>query len=194
MFSRAGTCLIGKYRHFYFLKMYTLNKSLLIILYSLCLAGMLSSYGEDVYLAPEDFIAQSFENTPEQKVLWLTTETKAGIRTVLGEDYPGLRIRYWQDGERTAWILEAIGKVKLITTGFLIEGDAMLEMRVLIYRESHGWEVRYPFFSNQFQGLQLNAKNKLNKGIDGISGATLSVNALTRLAKLALFLHQTTTL
>lgn len=174
--------------------MYTLNKSLLIILYSLCLAGMLSSYGEDVYLAPEDFIAQSFENTPEQKVLWLTTETKAGIRTVLGEDYPGLRIRYWQDGERTAWILEAIGKVKLITTGFLIEGDAMLEMRVLIYRESHGWEVRYPFFSNQFQGLQLNAKNKLNKGIDGISGATLSVNALTRLAKLALFLHQTTTL
>ena len=194
MFSRAGTCLIGKYRHFYFLKMYTLNKSLLIILYSLCLAGMLSSYGEDVYLAPEDFIAQSFENTPEQKVLWLTTETKAGIRTVLGEDYPGLRIRYWQDGERTAWILEAIGKVKLITTGFLIEGDAMLEMRVLIYRESHGWEVRYPFFSNQFQGLQLNVKNKLNKGIDGISGATLSVNALTRLAKLALFLHQTTTL
>ena len=63
-------------------------------------------------------------------------------------------------------------------------------MRVLIYRESHGWEVRYPFFTDQFQGLELSSKNRLNKKIDGISGATLSVNALTRLSKLALFLHQ----
>lgn len=173
--------------------MHSLNKLLLCLAILLFLASFSSADAEDVYLEPDDFIAQSFEKNPEQKVLWLTAETKAGIRRVLGEDYPGLRIRYWQDGERTAWILEAIGKVKLITTGFLVEGDEMLEMRVLIYRESHGWEVRYPFFSNQFQGLQLNAKNKLNKGIDGISGATLSVNALTRLAKLALYLHQITT-
>ena len=66
----------------------------------------------------------------------------------------------------------------------------MLQMQVLIYRESHGWEVRYPFFTDQFKGLERDDSNNLNKKIDGISGATLSVNALTRLSKLALYLDQ----
>ncbi len=148
---------------------------------------------EDVYLEPEAFIQQSFEGIPEQKVIWLTKDTKAAIKEILGRDYNGLRIRYWQLGDRTAWILEEIGKVKPITTGFLLEGDSILQMRVLIYRESHGWEVRYPFFTDQFEGLQLDAQNQLNKQIDGISGATLSVNALTRLSRLALYLHKEVT-
>jgi hypothetical protein len=148
---------------------------------------------EDVYLEPEAFIVQSFEGVSEQKVLWLTKDLKASIKQVIGRDYRGMRIRYWQHGERTAWILEEIGKVKLITTGFVIEDDAMLQMQVLIYRESHGWEVRYPFFTDQFKGLELGEKNRLNKKIDGISGATLSVNALNRLAKLALHLHKEVT-
>ena len=146
-----------------------------------------------MYLEPSKFISQSFEAEPEQKVLWLTKDLKASIKQVLGHDYKGLRIRYWQHGERTAWILEEIGKVKPITTGFVLEGDAMLQMQVLIYRESHGWEVRYPFFTDQFNGLQLDEKKQLNKKVDGISGATLSVNALTRLSRLALHLHREAT-
>ena len=148
---------------------------------------------EEVYLEPGTFITQSFETEPEQKVLWLTKDLKASIKDILGHDYKGLRIRYWQQGQRTAWILEEIGKVKPITTGFVIEGDAMLQMQVLIYRESHGWEVRYPFFTDQFSGLQLDEKNRLNKKVDGISGATLSVNALTQLSRLALHLHKEAT-
>lgn len=152
--------------------------------------SFLLSAKEDVYLEPKLFISQSFDGEPEQKVLWLTKETKADIKKVFGSDYPGLRIRYWQQGKRTAWILEEIGKVKPITTGFLVEDGALLQMQVLIYRESHGWEVRYPFFTDQFVGLERDKSNKLNRQIDGISGATLSVNALTRLSKLALYLHQ----
>lgn len=145
---------------------------------------------EEIYLEPDAFIKQSFEGEPEAKVIWLTKKSKAEIKEVLGHDYPGLRIRYWQQGNRTAWILEEIGKVKPITTGFLIEDNTLLQMQVLIYRESHGWEVRYPFFTDQFEGLELEEDNQLNKKIDGISGATLSVNALTRLSKLALHLHK----
>lgn len=169
--------------HRYFIKL-----SLIFCLFFMAKAGLLAK--EDIYLEPDAFIEQSFDSTPEQKVLWLTKDTKAKIKTVFGRDYQGLRIRYWQLGARTAWILEEIGKVKPITTGFLIEGDAMLQMRVLIYRESYGWEVRYPFFTDQFTGLERDAGNQLNRKIDGISGATLSVNALTRLSKLALFLHE----
>ena len=115
------------------------------------------------------------------------------LSSILGRDYNGMRIRYWQSGDRTAWILEEIGKVKLITAGFVVEAGVLRDLQVLIYRESHGWEVRYPFFTDQFDGLQLDAKNQLSQKIDGISGATLSVNALTRLARLALHLHQTVT-
>jgi hypothetical protein len=148
---------------------------------------------EDIYLEPDLFIEQSFSGAPDQKVLWLTKDAKAKIKEVFGRDYQGLRIRYWQLRNRTAWILEDIGKAKPITTGFLVENDKMLQMQVLIYRESHGWEVRYPFFTDQFTGLERDENNKLNRKIDGISGATLSVNALTRLSKLALFLHQEVT-
>ena len=78
--------------------------------------------------------------------------------------------------------------MELITTGFLVEDQAILNMQVLVYRETHGWEVRYPFFTEQFKGLAMK-EGRLSKKIDGISGATLSVNALIRLSELALYLH-----
>ena len=153
-------------------------------------------YGlEEVYLEPEVFIANTFASEPEIKTIWLKKDIKAGIKELTGLDYPGLRIRYWEVENKRAWILEAIGKVKLITTGFVTQDQNIEEMRVLIYRETHGYEVQYPFFRNQFKGLHFRSNNnyKLNKKIDGISGATLSVNALTKLAKIALYLDRSVT-
>lgn len=143
-----------------------------------------------VYEQPEDFIQKAFEEAPEKSVIWMTKEIQEGVRGILDHDYPALRIRYWKKDARTAWILDEIGKVKPITAGFIVENQTLLQMQVLIYRESHGSEVKFPFFSDQFQQLQLDEKNHLNRSIDGISGATLSVNALTRLARLALFLDR----
>lgn len=146
---------------------------------------------EDVYLEPEAFIERSFEEAPAPQAIWLKKDLQKEISRVFGRKYPGLRIRYWREGDRTAWILEEIGKLKPITTGFLIEDGVMVEMQVLVYRESHGWEVRYPFFTDQFKGLTLEGEDEeLSESIDGISGATLSVNALTRLARLALYLDR----
>jgi hypothetical protein len=145
---------------------------------------------DEVYLEPEAFVEQSFDGEPEAKVLWLTRELKDSIAEILGHRYKGLRIRYWQEGDRTAWILEEIGKVELITAGFVVEDGILQGMDVLVYRESHGWEVKFPFFTSQFKGLTMNEKSQLNQQIDGISGATLSVNALVRLSRLALFLHR----
>ncbi|WP_309396230.1 FMN-binding protein [Cerasicoccus maritimus] len=160
----------------------------LLLGFSLCAHSLRA---EDVYLEPEAFIERSFEGEPEKKALWQKDDLKEEIQRIFGRKYPGLRIRYWREGNRTAWILEEIGKLKPITTGFLIEDGVMLEMQVLIYRESHGWEVRYPFFSDQFKGLTLEGDtDELSKHIDGISGATLSVNALSRLARLALYLDK----
>mgnify|MGYP006166842787 CR=1 FL=1 len=145
---------------------------------------------KDVYQQPTDFLAESFDNeVPDSERLWITKPMKSAIREILGRDLGQLRVRYWKRDDRTAWILEEIGKERPITTGLVVDGGEVAKLRVLIYRESRGWEVRYPAFTDQFNGATLADHFLLDRRIDGISGATLSVNALTRLARLALLLH-----
>jgi len=143
----------------------------------------------EVYLAPEKFLAESFGgNVPKPSVLWISGETRKAVEKILGHSAGALRVRYWSQDERTAWILEEIGKTEPITTGIVVDKGAIARISVLIYRESRGWEVRYPFFTDQFKGAMLNSMHELDRNIDGISGATLSVRALTRLARVALLL------
>jgi Na+-translocating ferredoxin:NAD+ oxidoreductase RnfG subunit len=160
-------------------------------LFSLFILSLWSiSYAEQVFEDPNDFINKAFDGKiPESEFLWLKEEQKAKIKKILGHDYSSSRIRYWKNSTRTLWILDEIGKVKPITTGVIIEDGKIKEVKVLIYRESHGWEVCHPFFTNQFVGTEIDKDNKLNKEIDGISGATLSVNALKRMSRLALLFN-----
>ena len=153
----------------------------------------LSASADSVYQSPEEFIAEIFaDNAPETQVLWVTAELRDEARAILGHELAGLRIRYWQVGSRSAWILDEIGKDKPITTGIVINNDAIEAVKVLVFRESRGWEVRYPFFTDQFIGAQAKPDNQLDRNIDGISGATLSVRALRRQAQLALLLTRYT--
>ena len=57
-----------------------------------------------------------------------------------------------------------------------------------MYRESRGEEIHLPAFLQQFVGNVLKG-NALSQPIDGITGATLSVGAMTRMAKTALLLN-----
>ena len=147
---------------------------------------------EEVYLAPAAFVSEAFSGgeAGRPEMFWLTQTVKPEVRAILGHDYPGLRLRYWRRDERTAWILEEIGKVKPITTGVVVEAGEIVRLQVLVYRESHGWEVKHPFFTDQFKGITLRDGTKLSEPIDGITGATMSVNALRKLSRLALYLDQ----
>ena len=148
------------------------------------------SQAKGVYLEPKEFLEQAFaENPPKSKKLWISKELKAQIKSMLGYDIHVVRLRYWDNGEKTAWILEEIGRDKPITTGVVVKDEKIERLNVLIFRESRGWEVKYPFFTDQFKQANLTKKNQLDRHIDNISGATLSVNALTKVAKLALFLN-----
>ena len=62
---------------------------------------------------------------------------------------------------------------------------------MLVFRESRGWEVRHDFFTDQFKQAQLSDDYHLKQSIDNISGATLSVRAVKKLARIALLLDQT---
>lgn len=145
--------------------------------------------GEDVYQAPEAFLAESFDGAPPAPaVLWLTKPMREDIKRILGHDFGALRVRHWSSGTRSAWILDEIGKVKPITTGVVVADRRIERLKVLIYRESHGWEVKQPFFTERFHDAARTPDGELDRPIDNIAGATLSVNALKRLAALALYL------
>jgi hypothetical protein len=153
------------------------------------LLATLSANAESVYQQPTDFIAAVFnDNPPNSEVLWITKDVRADINRLLGRELKSLRIRYWKKGTRSAWVLDEIGKDLPITTGVVIDSGAIKDIQVLVFRESRGWEVRYPFFTDQFSGATLDKKYRLDKRVDSISGATMSVNALKRQARLALLL------
>ena len=157
---------------------------LLLLLSAHALAG-------GVYQEPDAFIADVFaDDPPKASLIWPDNELKAQIKDILGHDYKGLRIRYWKQDKRTAWVLDEIGKDKPITTGFVISNGRIELVRVLIFRESRGWEIRHAFFTDQFDKASLNKDRQLDRTIDNISGATLSVRAVTKLARVALLLDQ----
>jgi len=140
---------------------------------------------------PADFVASVFPGLkPHVKVLWITPDIRMAVVRILGHEPVQLRQKYWTDSQKTVWIFDEIGKEDSITAGFVVKDGRIEQARVLTYRESRGGEIRYPSFISQFQGVALSADTHLNRRIDGISGATLSVNAMTRMTREALYFAQ----
>lgn len=160
-----------------------------VLVFLCCLLLPVSALARGTYLTVPEFVANTFAGSePPIKTLWLSGELQQRLHAVFGHPYKSLRLRYWQQETKSAWVLEEIGKELPITLGVVVNGASIEQIRVLTYRESRGGEVRHPFFTEQFEGAQLGADGVLDRHIDGITGATLSVRAVTRVAEAALVL------
>jgi Na+-translocating ferredoxin:NAD+ oxidoreductase RnfG subunit len=73
-----------------------------------------------------------------------------------------------------------IGKFELISyaVGLNPAGD-IVDVEILSYRESHGYEVRNKPWRAQFTGKSAKAPLRIGEDINNISGATLSCTHLT---------------
>lgn len=150
-----------------------------------------AAYADETYQTPSAFLAEVFHNNiPSVKKIWLTGEIKKQVTKILRHPPTSLRTRYWHKDQRSVWILSEIGKERPITIGVVINQNRIEKIKVLVFRESRGGEVRHPFFTNQFKHAELSDSAELSRNIDGITGATLSVRALKKMATLALYLHQ----
>jgi len=156
----------------------------------LALALTASVHGEErVYKKPSEFIKSAFGGKiPPTSVISISGDVKARAKKIMAHNYRESRVRYWKKGNRSVWILEEIGKTKPITTGFIVENGQIKSVEILIYRESHGWEVSKPFFTKQFSKATLKSGDQLSKSIKNVAGATLSVRAVSKLSRLALYL------
>ena len=151
-----------------------------------------AAYDETEYLKPEAFLAKEYgENVPSISLMPLRGDTRKRAEAVLGHRYSGMRLRYWQQDGTTAWIIDEKSKDMPMTIGIGInpEGEiAVIEL--LVYREPRGGEIHQAAFRKQYLGLRLIEADALSGQVDCITGATLSVDALNRVAAMALVLHQ----
>ena len=60
-------------------------------------------------------------------------------------------------------------KDKLLQQGFSIQNCGVKSAHVLVYREQHGYEIKYPSFLTQFNDAKIDSTLKLNTKIDNIS-------------------------
>jgi hypothetical protein len=165
------------------------------VLPALFLAAALAGAARaETYKSPEAFVreaaARASPGAPvEPGALFLTRALQGEVAEVLGHPYKSLRVRYWRVADETIWVLDEIGKEEDITIGFAVRDAEIRRTEVLEFRESRGWEIRFPSFTRQFLGAGHDPGGDLDRPVDGITGATLSVGAYHRLARLALLLH-----
>lgn len=149
---------------------------------------------DSVHETQDQFLAEAFGSAvPAPRFLELDSNAQAQLSAVLGHSYPQARLRYWKANGKSVWVFDDKGRegYQLTTAGFVVQGNAIDIARVLIYRESHGEEVADLSFLNKFSGAHA-AGNQLDRQIDSISGATLSVKMMQRMARAALVLDSLT--
>lgn len=146
---------------------------------------------ERVYNKTSDYVKSFFDgDTPKKKTVWVIGELRDDINQVInGADNTPVRYRYWRKNNRTLWVLESVARTMPITAGVVVESGKIIDISVLTYRESRGHEIQNRVHRAQYYDATITKNNTLDKPINGISGSTLSVNSLNRMARIALLLH-----
>ncbi len=128
------------------------------------------------------------EAAAERKVLDLSDGELAELSRVLGRKievrrYPYLDVSsaephpQGQPGRRLGYVflLDVIGQSLPITFAVGVKVDGTVQdVQVMVYRESHGGDIRERRFRAQFAGKTLQQPLVVGKDVDAISGATIS--------------------
>jgi hypothetical protein len=126
--------------------------------------------------------------TAERKVLELSDGELAELGQLLGRKievkrYPYLEVSaaeprpQGQPGrpQGDIFLLDVIGQSLPITFAVGVKADGTVQdVQVMVYRETHGNEIRERRFRAQFSGKTLQQPLQVGKDVDAISGATIS--------------------
>jgi Na+-translocating ferredoxin:NAD+ oxidoreductase RnfG subunit len=124
---------------------------------------------------------------------WLTDDQKKAIEKISLVKISENRFKFYvgtKDSKPMGYMLidHIIGKSFPITFMTVLNVDGTVrDVEILVYREPRGWEVRFPSFMSQFFGM--NAQSDF-RDINSITGATLSVRAITKGVKKAVAAYQ----
>jgi Na+-translocating ferredoxin:NAD+ oxidoreductase RnfG subunit len=114
---------------------------------------------------------------------WQDEEYNLSRLTFSGTNQPEIYSVQQGNSKPFAYVFfaEAMGKVDTFTYLIIFKPDGIIEkVSVLLYRENYGGEIASKRFLRQFAGKSNGLSMEYNQDIDGISGATISVRAITR--------------
>jgi Na+-translocating ferredoxin:NAD+ oxidoreductase subunit G len=132
----------------------------------------------------------------EEQVVRFTSEQKKAIEKKSGVKVRNLGNRLWVARQGTNWlgvliVDHVLGKHEIIDYALAVAPEGrVLQIEVLEFRESHGYEIRSPKWRDQFRGKNADSKLRLHADIYNISGATLSCRAVTDGIKRLLATHE----
>ena len=135
--------------------------------------------------------ADSFKLNPVN----LTSDQISIIKNSSSTGTPIPEKKIWQvlqADKPVGWFIvdEVYGKHEFITYAVGINLDGTVRMiDIMDYRETYGFQVREAGWRGQFEGKNASSSLKLGKGIDNISGATLSCKHLADGIKRVLTLY-----
>jgi len=117
----------------------------------------------------------------DREPLRLSASQSERIRELAGVRVRRLDLELWSgDGGRLFLVDRVLGKHEEITYAVGIDGEGrVVGVEILEYRETYGDEIRRAGWRAQFEGRGLGDALELGKGIDNISGATLSCRHVT---------------
>ena len=150
-------------------------------------------YVEQMFLNKKQALQLAFPGVKKvkKKKVWLSDAQTAAIQKILGDqiEYKERRVTHYFGLDDTGKPVGAmvigneIGRSYPITFMVVINPDGTVnDVEVMVYREPHGWEVRFESFMSQFFGRD--ASDPFNN-INNITGATLSVRSMTKGVKKA---------
>ena len=159
----------------------------LIPFYLILLGGFLSG-GSPIRDATEKYIISQFDFdvSINMHTLILDAELKALVQNRVKQRFYRDELYYWTISNNDTTIAHAfldnvLGKAMPITFLVIINLDgSILVAEVIKYREAYGGEVGNKNWLAQFTHFSDTSQFTVGKNIDGISGATISVNSLSK--------------
>ena len=159
----------------------------LISFYLILLGGILFG-GSPIRDAAEKYIISQFnvDVSIYMHTLKLNTELKILVQNKVKQRFYRDELYYWNISNNDTTIAYALmdnvlGKSMPITFLVILNNEGnILASEVIKYREAYGSEVGNKNWLAQFTHFNDTTDFKVGKNIDGISGATISVNSLSK--------------
>ena len=141
----------------------------------------------EVYLAEEEALKLMFPKSTriKKELLRVPVDRKTVIEERIGRKFPenSFEVYIGETGAQIdgyALIQNTIGKHKPMTDMVGIDhAGRVMNVELLVFRESRGSEVRTKRFNVQYEGKTVLDPVRINKDIINISGATMSVRSMT---------------
>jgi len=150
----------------------------------------------EVFLTEEDALKLMFPKSERirKDVLHLNQEQKRLVESRIGWKFPeeSFEVYIGESGAAVdgyALVQNTVGKHKPMT--YMVGVDRkghVLNVELLVFRESRGSEVRTKRFNYQYEGKSVLDPVRINRDIINISGATMSVRSMTAGVKRVLVL------